>query len=93
MIARQSTAATYPGEQTERALKALAAVRKVLDDKDTPEDISMNELLNVSRDLYLCEMKVCSIGNSVVMKRKQSESWINTYNPDIIRVWKANMDL
>ena len=27
------------------------------------------------------------------MKRKPSESWINTYNPDITRVWRANTDL
>ena len=30
--------------QAEQAVKALAAVRKILDDKDTPEDISMDEL-------------------------------------------------
>jgi DNA replication protein DnaC len=56
----------------------------------------MDELLlkaGVSSDIYLCGLKICSTGNSVVMKRKPSESWINTYNPDVIRVWKANMDL
>ena len=50
----QSTAATYPEKQAEQAVKALAAVQKVLDDKDTPEDISMDELLlkaNVSYDI------------------------------------------
>ena len=95
VIARQSTAATYPEEQAEQAVKALAAVRNILDDKDTPEDISMDELLKakVSADMYLCGLKICSTGNSVVMKRKLSESWINTYNPDILREWKANMDL
>ena len=79
-------------------MKALAAVWKILDDKDTPEDISMEELFlkaGVSSDiiLYLCGLKICSTGNSVVMQRKPSESWINTYNPDVIRIWKANMDL
>ena len=96
MIAQQSNAATYPEEQAEQAVRALAAVRKVLDDKDTPEDISMDELLlkpGVSSDMYLCGLKICSTGNSVVMKRKPLESWINTYNPDVIRVWRANMDL
>ena len=42
VIARQSTAATYPEEFTEQAVKALAAVCRVLDDKDTPAVISMN---------------------------------------------------
>ena len=96
MIARQSTAATYPEEQAEQAVKALAAVRKILDDKDTPEDISMEELFlkaGLSSDIYLCGLKICSTGNSIVMQRKPSESCINTYNPDVIRIWKANMDL
>ena len=56
----------------------------------------MDELLKktgVSSDMYLCGLKICSTGNSVVMKRKPSESWINTYNSNVIRVWKANMDL
>ena len=95
-IARESTAATYPEEQAEQAVKALAALRKILDDKDTPEDISMDELFlkaGVSSDIYLCGLKICSTGNSVVMQRKPSESWINTYNPDVLRIWKANMDL
>ena len=97
VIACQSTAATYPEEQAKRAVKVLAAVRKILDDKDTPEDISMDELFLKagvsSSNIYLCGLKICSTGNSIVMQRKQSESWINTYNPDVIRVWKANMDL
>ena len=91
VIVCQSTTATYPEEQAEQAVKALAAVRKILDDKDTPEDISisMDELLlkaGVSSDIYLCGLKICSAGSSVVMQRKPSESWINTYNPDVIRV-------
>ena len=66
MIARQSTAATYPEEQAKQAVKALAAVRKILDDKDTPEDISMEELFlkaGVSSDIYLCGLKICSTRN------------------------------
>ena len=61
MIARQSTAATYPEEQAEQAVKPLAAVRKVLDDKDTPEDNSMDELClkaGVSSNIYLCGLKI-----------------------------------
>ena len=49
VIARQSTAVTYPEERAEQAVKALAAVQKVLDDKDTPEDISMDDLLSKAR--------------------------------------------
>ena len=56
VISRQSTSATYPEEQAKEAVQALAAVKKVLDDKDTPQDITMDELLlkaNVSNAMYL----------------------------------------
>ena len=45
VIACQSTAATCSEEQAEPAVKALAAVQKVLDDKTTSKNISMDELL------------------------------------------------
>ncbi|CAG2194871.1 unnamed protein product [Mytilus edulis] len=31
--------------------------------------------------------------SSVTMKRTPSDSWINQYNPDLLRCWNANMDL
>ena len=68
----------------------------MLDDKDTPEHITLDELLvkaKVSHSTYIQGLKICSKGNNVIMQRKPSESWINTYNPDVIRVWRANMDL
>ena len=71
-IARQSTAATYPEEEAEQLVKALTAVRKVLDNKDTPKDISMDELLlkaNVSHDKYLCALKICSTGQCCYEKK------------------------
>jgi DNA replication protein DnaC len=83
-------------DQADDAIAALLTVRKVLDDKDTPEDISLDELLDkakVSNSTYLLGLKICSTGNTVVMQRRPSECWINTYNPDVIKVWKANMDL
>ena len=51
VIARQSTATTYPEKLAEQAVKALAAVCKVLNDRDTPENISINGLLFKSRDI------------------------------------------
>ena len=96
LIAREFQPDMCSKDRADEAIAALVAVRKVLDDKDTPEDISLDELLvkaKVSNSTYLLGLKICSKGNSVVMQRRPSESWINTYNPDIIRVWRANMDL
>ena len=96
MNAREFQPDVCSKDQADEAIAAVVAVRKVLDDKDTPEDISLDELLDkakVSSNTYLLGLKICSKGNSVVMQRRPSESWINTYNPDVIRVWRANMDL
>ena len=92
VIARECQSDNIPKEVEE----ALQVVRKTLDDKDTPENITLDNLLekaNVPLDTYIKGLKICSRGNSVVMKRCPSECWINTYNPDIIRAWKANMDI
>ena len=92
VIARERQSDDIPKEIEE----ALQVVRKTLDNKDTPEDITLEDLLekaNVSLDTYVNGLKICSRGNSVVMKRCPSECWINTYNPDIIHAWKANMDI
>ncbi len=95
LLARQVNPECSP-EEADEAKAALLTVRKTLDDKDTSDDISMDELLDkagVSYATYMQGLKICSKGNSVVMQRTPSESWINTYSPDVIRVWKANMDL
>ena len=99
VVARYFAVATY-AEETVQEVKALTTVWKVLDNKHTPEYISMDEF-QLLRQTYpmiytylaIYGLKMCSTGNSVAIKRKPSESWINTYNPDVTRVWIANIDL
>ena len=96
MIAKQFAESTYSQQQIQEGLQALKAVRKIVDDKDTPKDITMSELLlkaNVSLDLYMSSLKRSVCGNNVILKRNPSESWINNYNPDILKLWRANMDV
>ena len=72
------------------------AIRTILDDKNTPCDISLGDLLRkagISLDAYVQGLKICSKGNSIVMKRSPSECWINNYNRDVLRAWKGNMDI
>jgi len=96
VIAHHFNCSIRSDKQATEAVKALATVKKVLDDKNTLENITFEQLLSkakVSTEVYLHGLRICSSGNCVVMQRKPWESWINTYNPDIIRVWQANMDL
>ena len=95
VIARQ-TAPDDSSEETKAAMAAVVAVRNVLDDKNTPEDISLEQLLDrakVPHDTYVRGLGICTKGNSIVYHRERSDSWINPYNADVMRVWRANMDL
>ena len=98
MVAREfpyRMCSTEEAEEVEAAQATLLTVRKTLDDKDTPDDITLDDLLKkakVSYESYIKCLQICCRGN-IVMQRKPAESWINTYNPNVIRVWKANMDL
>lgn len=70
--------------QADDVVAALLTIRKAFDNKDTPEDISLDELLDkarVFRCTYLLGLKICSTGKSAVLQRMLSECWINTYNP------------
>lgn len=83
-------------EEAEAAQATLVTVRKVLDDKDTPDNISLEELLErakVPYSMYVKGLGICCKGSSIILQRNPAESWINAYNPDVINVWKANMDL
>ena len=98
VIARKisSTEEANEAKRATEAKAALLAVRKVLEDKDTADNISLDELLikaGVPEAIYLQGLKISSTGTSVVMQREPSQAWINTYNLDVIAVWKANMDL
>ena len=92
IIARESN---HP-EETQQLAASLHIIRTIVDNKDTSFDVSLASLLkkaDISEHSYVQALKICSKGNSIVMKRLPSECWINTYNPDVLRVWKGNMDI
>ena len=96
LIAREINPDFCSAEEAKEVTVAILKVRQILDDKDTPDSISLEELLlkaGVSEDTFLKGLKMCSKGSSIVMKRAPGDSWINAYNPDIIKAWKANMDI
>ena len=80
-------------EEAKVTAAAILRVRKALDGKDTPDSISIKELLvkaEVSEDTFLQGLKICSKGTSMIMKRAPGDSWINSYNPEVIKAWKPN---
>ena len=62
MTARQM-ALVDTSEETEVAEAAVVAVRKILDDKTPPEDISLDQLLDsakVPHDTYMRGLGICA---------------------------------
>lgn len=68
----------------------------IISDKDFDKSISISELCeqaDVNENEYLRELEISKSGTSIILKRSVNEVMVNNYNPHILRVWKANMDI
>ncbi|XDV19594.1 hypothetical protein PO909_025040 [Leuciscus waleckii] len=57
---------------------------------------SLSDLLTKSKlsiDDYNDNVEALSNANVILLKRDPKESWVNGYNPDLLRAWNANMDI
>ena len=71
-------------------------ILKVLNEETTPANTTLEYLFekyNVDADEYKKCLKSTRRGMSIVLKRRPSKSNINFYNLDLLRIWRANMDL
>ena len=78
------------------AKKVFSKKQKTLDAMESTEDVTLDEVLDNSEipfDRDLEALKTSKNGHSVVLRRNPSEININSYNPDLLRIWKANMDI
>ena len=77
--------------------QTLSKVNKVLtNDEVDVSNLTLSEILNlaeVSKSHYYKALQYSKSGKSVVLKREPSCLNVNNYNKDILRIWKANMDL
>ena len=86
------------GERNEKKINAKSVFKKVgktIASLDT-YDISLEDILHkseISKETYLNALKISQTGNTLVLKRNPNEMHINSYNPDILRIWQANMDI
>lgn len=82
-------------DKLKEAQRALTEVHKVLN-SNISDDSTLEDVLataSVSMAAYVRGLSMASSGTAVIMQRQVSETWINTYNPDVLRVWHANMDI
>ena len=49
--------------------------------------------LPMSKDEYICAVRVSIKTTTVFLRRKPCECRINSYNTDVLRAWRANVDL
>ncbi len=73
----------------------LKPVWDLLNDSQASFD-SLSELLakcNLTMDDYNMYVEALSTSNVILLKRDPQESWVNGYNPDLLRAWSANMDI
>ena len=77
--------------------QTLSKVNKVLtNDEVDVSNLTLSKILNlaeVSKSHYYKALQYSKSGKSVVLKREPSCLNVNNYNKDILRIWKANMDL
>ncbi len=73
----------------------LKPVWDLLNDPQASFD-SLSELLTeckMSIEDYDENVEALSNANVILLKRDPKESWVNGYNPDLLRAWNANMDI
>ena len=83
-------------QEIEFASNIGTTVKEILESKDLPEDITLQELLknaNVSLEDYIKALSISKCGRSIILKRKPSERKVNCYSPTVLKAWEANMDI
>lgn len=82
--------------KAQREAKAkLKPVRDLLmDEKASFKDLSdLLEACNITHDEYMKYVNDLTSGMAIVMRRRPQDCFVNNYNPDLLRIWNANMDI
>ena len=83
-------------EKLQAAKEIFTKVTDMIKDIDTLENVTLEQLLhacNIPMDNYLAALNTSKRGHTLVLRRTPQEMNINSYNPSILRAWKANMDI
>ena len=83
-------------QQIDFAVRILTAVKEVLQNKDLPVDVTLDEVLttaHVTLEDYTKALSISKSGESVILKRWPCEQNVNCYSPAVLRTWQANMDI
>jgi hypothetical protein len=76
--------------------KALQRIRSLLDYIKADETMTFVEFLenlDLSEQQYIKAIRLSLKNSTLLLKRSPAEIRINCYNPNLLRAWKANMDI
>ena len=82
--------------EMEYARNQLSSVRDMLNGDLENDNISVDELLEKAEMTWATYRNLFDIVTkrvTVVMKRDSKDCWINNYNPALLDIWNANMDI
>ena len=91
-----------PQEEKEKkisnAKKILEKTKKLLNDlnEDQAENMTFQEFLDtieVHEDEYYEALRIAVDGQTVILKRKINERFVNSYRPLFLLKWQANIDV
>ena len=83
----------------ERAKLIKNEVKKLLTEEfvnKVDKDFTIDDLLkklDIKKDEYYEALKISEKGETVILKRKVNEVYVNSYNPTFLYAWRANMDI
>ena len=81
-------------QEEKKAKDSLKQVWDLLADCD--EETEWNDILQqagISQDEFEKKLSKVSQKQTIYLKRRVQDQWINNYNPDLIRCWNGNMDI
>ena len=74
----------------------LAVVKETIKEQEDNPSLALEQILEkceIKGENYLKALKTSRSGNVLVLQRSTHELSINSYNPEILRAWRANMDI
>ena len=82
------------GDAVKEAQDILNTVKDAVTDNVNYHDTTkLFEDLNITQKEFEDANNVIAKRDDVILKRNPQDSWVNQYNPSLLRAWNANMDI
>ena len=83
-------------EKSKKYKRILSNAKNLLSDKELDINMSFDkfyENIKCSKEDYDEAISTTETGKVIILERRVREIWVNTYNPNWLKCWNANMDI